>query len=163
MVVDVLPHMWLLNANIFGRKCCETVTADSGKLRSFVLREKHEWKRSIAAPTKRDFCDCSRNMGYFLFREERIKRFMNVHLHCIVSNMNRISKMLRLPHPGNISADAHGRPCALSNLLTVAVSVGLPVEINNPVSPSQARFPQLRVIERFFVEGSNKHSNRGTL
>jgi len=29
--------MRLLNADIFGRKCCETVTANSGKLRSFVL------------------------------------------------------------------------------------------------------------------------------
>jgi len=26
-----------LNADIFSRKCCETVTANSGKLRSFVL------------------------------------------------------------------------------------------------------------------------------
>jgi len=29
--------MSLLNAVTFGRKCCETVTANSGKLRSFVL------------------------------------------------------------------------------------------------------------------------------
>ena len=90
--------MWLLNADIFGRKCCETVTADSGKLRSFVLREKkHEWKRSIAAPTKHNFYDCCRNTEHFRHSVERAKRFVNVHLHCIVSNMNRIRKMSRLP------------------------------------------------------------------
>jgi len=36
--------MWLLNADIFDRKCCETVTANSGKLRSFVL---YSVKRSM--------------------------------------------------------------------------------------------------------------------
>jgi len=30
---------------------------------------------------------------------EREKRFMNVHLHCIVSNLKRISKILTLPTP----------------------------------------------------------------
>jgi len=33
------------------------------------------------------FCDCYRNMGHFLCSVERIKRFANVHLHCIVSNV----------------------------------------------------------------------------
>ena len=46
------------------------------------------------------FCDCHRNMGHFLCSVEsisvlgnivcsveRIKRFVNVHLHCIVSNV----------------------------------------------------------------------------
>jgi len=33
------------------------------------------------------FCDCYRNMGHFLCSVERIKRFVNVHLHCIVSNV----------------------------------------------------------------------------
>ena len=28
---------------------------------------------------------------------ERIKRFVNVHLHCIVSNLQRISKISTLP------------------------------------------------------------------
>ena len=37
---------------------------------------------------------------------ERVKRFVNVHLHCIVSNLKRISKISMLP-PGQISADAH--------------------------------------------------------
>ena len=32
-------------------------------------------------------CDCYRNMGHFLCSVERIKRFINVHLHCIVSNV----------------------------------------------------------------------------
>jgi len=29
------------------------------------------------------FCYCYRNMGHFLCSVERIKRFVNVHLHCI--------------------------------------------------------------------------------
>ena len=33
------------------------------------------------------FCDCCRNMGHFLCSVERIKRFVNVHLQCIVSNV----------------------------------------------------------------------------
>ena len=34
------------------------------------------------------FCDCYRNMGHFLCSVERIKRFLNLHLHhCIVSNV----------------------------------------------------------------------------
>jgi len=43
------------------------------------------------------------------------------------------------------------------------VGAGLPVEVNNPVSASQVRFQQLRVIERFCIEGSNKRSDRGAL
>ena len=34
------------------------------------------------------FCDCHRNMGHFLFSVERIRRFVNVHLLCIVSNVS---------------------------------------------------------------------------
>jgi len=33
------------------------------------------------------FCDCYRNMGHFLCSLERIKHFVNVHLHCIVNNV----------------------------------------------------------------------------
>jgi len=43
----------------------------------------------------------------------------------------------------------------------VAISVGLPVEVNNAVPTSQVGFQQFRAIERFCVEGSNKHSDRG--
>ena len=31
--------------------------------------------------------NCYRNMGHFLCIVERIKRFVNVHLHCIISNV----------------------------------------------------------------------------
>jgi len=47
--------------------------------------------------------------------------------------------------------------------LTVTFTVGLPVEINNPIPASQVRFQQFRGIERFCVEGSNKRSVRGSL
>jgi len=49
----------------------------------------------------------------------------------------------------------------VSNISIVAISVGLPVAVNNPVPASQVRFQQFRVIERFCVEGSNKRSDRG--
>jgi len=39
---------------------------------------------------------------------ERVKRFVNVHLHCIVSSLKRISTISMLPPPGKISADTHG-------------------------------------------------------
>jgi len=38
---------------------------------------------------------------------EREKRFVNVHLHCIVSNIQRIRKIRRCPQ-GEISVDVHG-------------------------------------------------------
>ena len=42
-------------------------------------------------------------------RVEKVKRFVNVNLHCIISNLTRISKMLTLL-PWKISADAHVSP-----------------------------------------------------
>jgi len=44
--------------------------------------------------------------------------------------------------------------------LTVTFSVGLPPNTNNPVLASQVRFQQIRVIELFFFESSNKSSDR---
>jgi len=38
---------------------------------------------------------------------ERIKRFVNVHLHCLVRRLNRINKTSTLLPSGKISADAH--------------------------------------------------------
>ena len=48
------------------------------------------------------------------------------------------------------------RPCVLSNISITAISVGLPVAVNNPVLASQIGFQQFRA--RFCVEGSNKRS-----
>jgi len=53
------------------------------------------------------------------------------------------------------------RPSVLSNISIVAISVGLPVVVNNPVPASQVGFRKFRAIQRFCVEGSNKHSDRG--
>jgi len=53
------------------------------------------------------------------------------------------------------------RPCVLSNISIAAISVGLPVAVNNPVPASQLGFHQFRVTERFCVEGSNKRSDHG--
>jgi len=49
-------------------------------------------------------------------RVELVKRFVNVHLHCIVSNLKRISKILALPSPEKISANAHERNDRLVDL-----------------------------------------------
>jgi len=38
------------------------------------------------------------------------------------------------------------RPCVLKNISIVAISVGLPVAVNNPVRASQARFQKFRAI-----------------
>ena len=43
----------------------------------------------------------------------------------------------------------------------MAISVGLPVAVNNPVPANQVGFQQFRAISRFCVEGSNKRSGRG--
>jgi len=43
----------------------------------------------------------------------------------------------------------------------VAISVGFPVAVNNPVPASQVGFQQFRAIQQFCVEGSNKRSDRG--
>jgi len=43
----------------------------------------------------------------------------------------------------------------------VAISVGLPVAVNNPVPASQLGFQQFRAISRLCVEGSNKRSDPG--
>ena len=49
----------------------------------------------------------------------------------------------------------------MSNISIVAISVGLPVAVNNPVPASQVGFQQFRAIQRFCVEGSNKRNDRG--
>jgi len=51
--------------------------------------------------------------------------------------------------------------CVLSNISIVTISVGLPVAVNNPLPTSLVGFQQFRATERFCVEGSNKHSDRG--
>jgi len=43
------------------------------------------------------FSDCYRNTGHFLCSVERIKRFVNVHLHCPVSNI--LSKVRKYTGP----------------------------------------------------------------
>jgi len=38
------------------------------------------------------------NMGHYLWGVQRVNRFVNVHLHCIVSDLKKVSKMSML-HP----------------------------------------------------------------
>jgi len=67
------------------------------------------------------FCDCCRNMVQFLSGVERVKRYVNVRLHCIVSNLKKISKVSTLPPLENF----YGRPCLrcmFSKLLSKSLS-----------------------------------------
>jgi len=49
----------------------------------------------------------------------------------------------------------------VSNISIVAISVGLPVAVNNPVPANQVGFQQFRAIQYFCVEGSNKRRDSG--
>ena len=48
-----------------------------------------------------------RSRGHFCYGVEKEKHFVNVHLHCTVTNMERISKISSLPPSGKVSADTH--------------------------------------------------------
>jgi len=52
------------------------------------------------------FCDSWRNTGEFLGVVEMEKRFVNVHLQCIISSLNKLN--IDVATLGEISADAHG-------------------------------------------------------
>jgi len=83
------------------------MTADSSTSRSFVQCEKkYCCQRSAFAAT----------WGILFVVIERLKRFVNVHLHCIVSNLKTKSKMSTLPTTANISADAHACVVCVCNL-----------------------------------------------
>jgi len=56
------------------------------------------------------FLDCCRNIGLFVCAVERAKRFVNVHLHCIVSNLKRSGKMSTLPRCDPRMRTPHTRP-----------------------------------------------------
>jgi len=52
-----------------------------------------------------------------------VKRFVNVRLHCIVSNLTRASKMLTLPPHEKNSADAHASYNKIDSLVQVKMSM----------------------------------------
>jgi len=57
------------------------------------------------------FCDCYRNMGHFLCIAERKKRFLNLHLYCIVSNVPERCANTQ-DHQNCCAMKAHSRACA---------------------------------------------------
>ena len=63
-------------------------------------------KRNLAA-NEAHFWHCCRNMGHFPCGVERLKRYVNAHLHCIVSSLKWASKMSTLPINGKISVNAY--------------------------------------------------------
>jgi len=48
------------------------------------------------AANEAHFCDCCHCMGHFLCGVERVKCFVNIHLHCIYSNLKRVRKRLTM-------------------------------------------------------------------
>jgi len=71
------------------------MTADSSKSRTFILCEKKHLQ------TKRNFGTVAVTWGHFLCGADRVKHYVNVHLHCIVSSL------YRLPICGKFSAGPH--------------------------------------------------------
>jgi len=66
----------------------------------------YDVKRNLAA-NEAHFWDCCRHTGYFLCGVERVKRYVNAHLHCIVSSLKWASKMSTLPINEKISVNAY--------------------------------------------------------
>jgi len=62
-------------------------------------------------------------MGNFLCGVERAKRFVKIHLHCIVRNLKKYKRNVDVAKPsGKISADAHERACKTMNRLSTTAS-----------------------------------------
>jgi len=72
-------------------------------------KKRNLFANSNTTPPEYDFkkCGACAFMGNFLCVVERVKRFVKVHLHCIVRNLKNDSEMPTLPLPRKISADAH--------------------------------------------------------
>jgi len=86
---DVRPsNLWVIAYVALGQKSLETLT--------YCVNYCSIPGCWVSLSKKRIFCDCYRNMGRFLCGVERVKRFVNVHLHCIISNLKIISKMSTL-------------------------------------------------------------------
>jgi len=81
------------------------MTADSGNAVLYCAKRSKSEKAFL--PTKSNFCDCCRKIGHLLCGVEMLKRFVNVHLHSIVSNLKRIGKISAFPSSGKISANIH--------------------------------------------------------
>ena len=91
-------------------------------------------------------------MGHLLCDFERVKRFVNVHLHCIVSNLKRVSKMSTLPPPP--WKNFCGRPCRVLYFFVACKTIWgasvpyTPHWFSNPISfpRPKARFALWRLI-----------------
>jgi len=71
-----------------------------------LYRVKRSMREEVLLPTKRNFCDCCRNIGHFLYDVERVKHFVNVHLHC--QQPEKDKQNVDVAHTEKISVDAHG-------------------------------------------------------
>jgi len=85
-------------------------------------------KRNLAA-NEAHFWQCCRNTGHFPCGVERVKRYVNAHLHCIVSSLEWASKMSILPINGKISVNAYA--CVVCVYKVYNVTSALYCAINN--------------------------------
>ena len=94
-VAGVLPHVTVERRHL-GRYWSETVAVDSSKSRSFILRERSMSEKEAVLRQRSVFLWLLPwNKAFSLWRRKG-KRFVNGHLHCIVSNLKRISWMSRM-------------------------------------------------------------------
>ena len=113
--------------------CLKTPVAGNAARQWLLIALSHvllyDVKRNLAA-NKTHFWDCCHNMGHFRCGVERVKCYVNVHLHCIVSSLKWASKMSTLLINGKISANAYACVvyvynvtyalyCAINNLFCV--------------------------------------------
>jgi len=90
--------MWLLKTSVTGNAARQWLLIRVSHVLLYVA------KRNLAA--NEFFWDCCRKIGNFLCGVERVKPYVNAHLHCIVSSLKRASKMSTLPINGKVSVNA---------------------------------------------------------
>ena len=95
------------------------------------------------AANEAHFCDCCRIILGFSLRcrlVETAKRFLNVHLHCIVSSLTKISKMVTLPPTWKSFYRRPWCPCVPVLLISsfyrsVLTVTGRPIASSNKYDP----------------------------
>ena len=103
------PQMYLLIDQFISDSVVWTYTNSA---KSLIDERKCRFvANSYTAPLEKDFKIDANGahafMGHFLCGVETVKRFVNIRLHCNISNLKITSKIMTLQPLGNISADAH--------------------------------------------------------
>ena len=92
--------MWLLKTSVAGNAARQWLLIAVSHVLLYDVR------RNLAA-NEAHFWNCCRNTSHFLRGVERVKAYVNAHLHWIVSKLKRASEMPTLPINGKISVNAY--------------------------------------------------------